>query len=300
MAHSALRRIVDWVAAALLLAVPLAVLGSSLKDPGRLNAVDRLVLRVASPAQRGACWVVDGLGSVWSRYIWLIDVQAENGELRRENERLRREVAEASHATADASRLEELVALKARVPAETIGARVVAMGMSPLFRVTRITLDRGEGRVKPGMPVLAPEGAVGRIFRVYGGYADVVLTVDADSAIDVIVSRTGSRGVLKGLGHDNAYSCQIEYLDRSEQVKEGDLVVTSGLGGVFPPDVPVGRIQQIDKTEPGLYQKVIVEPAVDFSGLSAVLVVLAPPPPPDPTAKVKKVAEPAFGTQPHR
>src|SRR5262245_51439787 len=207
----------------------------------------------------------------WHRYVWLVDVEEENEELRRENERLRRALADASRQAREAADLEALVDVRARTPSETIGARVVAASTNPYFRVSRIALDRGKGEVASGMAVLAAEGVVGRIERVYSGYADVLLAVDPDSKIDVVVPRTGSRGVLKGLGASNGYSCKIDYLLRAEEVKEGDAVVTSGLGGLFPRDVPVGRIHKIAKTEYGLYQDVAVVPAVAFSRLSTVL-----------------------------
>ncbi len=81
-------------------------------------------------------------------------------------------------------------------------------------------------------------------------------------------------------------------------MKEEDVVVTSGLGGVFPRDLPVGRIKSVEKSAYGMYQEVEVTPAVDFAHLSAVLVILAPPPPPDPAAKSKKSPEPAVGIVP--
>ena len=177
---------------------------------------------------------------------------------------------------------------------------MVAVGATPYFRVTRIVLDRGAGEVAEGMPVVAPDGVVGRVKRVYGRYADVALAVDPQSAIDVLVPRTGSRGVLRGVGGDSVYACRVEYLLRSEEVRTDDVVVTSGLGGVFPRDIPVGTVRKIVKSEYGLYQEVEVAPAVDFSHLGAVVVILTPPPPPDPGGQSKRSPEPAFGVVPYR
>jgi len=174
------------------------------------------------------------------------------------------------------------------------------VGLSPAFRVSRIVLDRGDGEVAAGMPVVAAEGVVGRIQRVYGRYADVTLAVDPQSSVDVVLPRTASRGVLKGLGGDNAYTAKVEYLLKGEEVKEDDPVVTSGLGGVFPKDLAVGRVRRIAKTDYGLYQEVEIKPAVDFARLARVLVLLAPPPPPDPGAKTKKPPEQAYGLSPYR
>ncbi|MBI4510584.1 MAG: rod shape-determining protein MreC [Deltaproteobacteria bacterium] len=292
------RRALEYVATGLLLVVPLVILQANFKHPERQNALDRGVLAVSAPLQRAMSWVIEGIGEAWSGYVWLVDVEEENSELRRENDRLRRELAERTRLASDALRLEQLVGLKARIPADTVGARVVAAGTNPFFRVVRITLDRGEREIKPGMPVLAPDGVVGRIQRIHGSYADVLLAVDPQSSIDVVMARTGGRGVLKGLGGESSYGCKIDYLERTEEVKEGDLVLTSGLGGIFPRDVPLGRIKKVTKAEYGLYQEVEVEPSVDFSRLSHVLVILAPPPPPDPSAKMKKSPEAAFGVKP--
>ena len=132
------------------------------------------------------------------------------------------------------------------------------------------------------MPVLTPEGVVGRINRVSGGSSDVMLLVDPRSAIDVLVPRTGGRGILRGKSGENGYRCSIEYLARGEPAREGDAVVTSGLGGSFPRNLAVGHITHIFPGAVGLYQDVEVTPDVDFARLADVLVVVAPPPAADP------------------
>jgi rod shape-determining protein MreC len=298
------RRALDWVLALAILAIPAALVTATWRsggvDAGKRSGFDKVVLRVASPLQAAVAWVIDGVAGVWHDYVWLVDVKEENDELRQENDRLRRSLADATRQAREASELEALVDLRRRTAAETLPARVVASSTNPQFRVLKIVIDRGEGEVVHGMPVLAAEGVVGRIETVVGRYADVTLAVDPQSSIDVIVPRTGSRGVLKGLGAENAYSCRIEYLQKGEAVQEDDVVVTSGLGSVFPREIPVGRIRKISAAEYGLYQKVEVEPAVDFSRLRSVVVLLAPPPPPDPSARQKKSPEQAFGTGPYR
>ena len=294
------RRAFQYAFAVVLLIIPFLLLSANLKSPERQNAVDRAILTVASPLQRAVSWGVDGIANTWRHYIWLVDVQKENDELRADNDRLRRSLGQAARAAKEAEGLEALVDLRERIPSQSIGARVVAVGVNPAFRVSRIVLDRGDGEVAAGMPVVAAEGVVGRIQRVYGGYADVMLAVDPQSSIDVVLPRTASRGVLKGLGGDNAYIAKVEYLLKSEEVTEDDPIVTSGLGGVFPRDLALGRVKRIVKNEYGMYQEVEVAPAVDFSRLGRVLVLLAPPPPPDPGARGKKAAERAFGLSPYR
>lgn len=292
------RRILDYSLAVLLLALPAVIFHVNLKAPEAQNGFDRAVLRISSPLQAAVSWVVGGIGGLWNRYVWLVDVDEENRELRGEVRRLRRELSEAQRKAGDVEALEALVGLKQKTSAETLGARVIASSINPHFRVVRIRIDRGEADLAPGMPVVVTDGLVGRIHHVYGDYADVLLITDPQSSIDTVIPRTGGRGVLTGLGRDDAYRAKIEYLERDHQVKVGDEVVTSGLGGAFPAGLAVGKIAKVKKVEYGLYQKVEVEPTVDFSSLSHVLVLAAPPPPPDPGADTPKRSPPARGVRP--
>jgi len=291
------RRVLDYSLAALLLLLPVVILRSSLKDPEHLNRFDEAVLRVSSPLQAAVSWVIGGIGGAWQRYVWLVDVEEENRELRDANVRLRRELAAARRRQADTEMLEELVGLRRKMPEDTVGARVVAASLSPYFRVVRVRVDRGEGEVEPGMPVINESGLVGRILHAYGDYSDVLLATDPDSRVPVFLPRTGGRGVLRGVASGSSYTCEIDHLE-GKGVKEGDQIITSGLGGVFPTGIAVGRVSSVTDVEYGLFQEVKVEPAVDFSELSSVLVVLAQAPPPDPREGKRSVSAGAHGVSP--
>jgi rod shape-determining protein MreC len=262
-------------------------------------------LRVTAPLQAGVSWVVEGIGGLWSRYVALVDVEDENRELREENERLRRELTQMTRRAYDVEALEDLAVVKRATPADTLGARVIGAPMSPQFRVLRLRIDRGDKEVQPGMPVITGTGPVGRINKVFGDYADVTLISDPSSSVEVVIPRTGGRGILKGLGRNDSYTCAIEWLERSRtattageaRVQLGDEVVTSGLGASFPPGLVIGKVSAVGKDD-GMFQKVEVAPAVDVSRVRAVEVLLAPPPPPDPDAKVKRKSDAAFGGRP--
>jgi rod shape-determining protein MreC len=309
---TARRRLVDWSLTGLLILLPALVLRASLAR-GTPSALDEALLRITAPLETGVSWIIEGIGGTWSRYVALVDVEAENRELRDDNERLRKDLAAMTRRAYDVAALEDLAVVKKRTPADTLGARVIGAPLSPQFRVLRLKIDRGEREVAIDMPVITSEGPVGRIDRVYGAYADVVLISDPGSHIDVVIrdpgqptaQASGVRGLLVGLGRPDSYACKIEWLERQgrqapgpdTKVKIGDEVVTSGLGASFPAGLVVGKISKIIGDD-GMFQSVEVKPTVDVSRVRAVMVLLAPPPPPDPDAKLRRRSEPAFGMRP--
>jgi len=305
------RRLVDWGLAVLFLLIPALVLRASLRSPSEASALDQAVLRVSAPLQTAVSWMVGKVGDLWGGYVALVGVEDENQELRAENERLRRELASMSRKAFDVEALEDLAVLKRGTPADTLGARVIAASLSPAFRVVRLRLDRGTGEVEAGMPVITSAGLVGRIQSVYGRHADVLLTTDPSSSVEVVVKRTGGVGILTGLGDPQRYACKIEWLERASDpsedltVVDGDELYTSGLGGAFPAGIKVGVVSKVATRDYRMFQEVEVEPAVSFAHLRAVLVLLAPPPPPDPDApgagkkKKDRRAEPAYGVRPY-
>ncbi len=293
------RRIVDWTLTGILILVPALVLRASLSR-GTPSGFDHALLRITAPLQAGVSWIAEGAGGIWSRYVALIDVESENRELRSENERLRKDLAAMTRKAYDVAALEELALVKKRIAADMIGARVIGAPLSPQFRVLRLRIDRGEPDVQPDMAVIAGTGPVGKIDKVFGDYADVVLISDARSKIDVVVKRTGRRGFLLGLGRPDSYACTITSLELSSQADQraqvGDEIVTSGVGSIFPPGLVIGTISKLDGDD-GMFQRVEVKPSVDVSQVRAVMVLLAPPPPADPDAKTKRRSEPAFGAR---
>jgi rod shape-determining protein MreC len=273
------RRARELVFVAILLALPLLFLRANVKSPSELNWLDRSILRVSSPLEAGIVSGATALGNAWHHYIALVHVSQDNAQLVDENARLRAEVERLSLEAARRPDLSRLLALRDDLTAKTVAARVIGAETSSYFRVIRLRLDRGELEVKSGMPVLAAEGVVGRVQRVYGPYSDVLLASDPKSSIDILVTdghgKVKGRGVLKGIAGDNRYRTRLEYLLRQDEVAEGDAVVTSGLGGAFPRNLPVGKIVKVTRRDFGLYQEAEVEPAVEFAKLREVLVVLS-------------------------
>lgn len=260
--------------AVVLLVLPFFFLSANLKNPSEVGLVDSGLLKISAPLQYVATEAAGALSSLLEEYFYVVEVGRDNDRLRDENDRLREDNRLLRVEAGENDRLRDLLELRERLPGESISAEVVTREFSQYFRVMRVRLDRGAlDRVRPGMPVVSAQGLVGQIRRTSGRHADVLLTVDQESAIDVVVQRTGARGMLRGTGESNRYLCRMQYLRREDEVEVGDEVYTSGLGRRFPAAILVGRVVRVERQEFGLYQEVEVAPSLSFSDLEEVLIL---------------------------
>jgi rod shape-determining protein MreC len=248
-----------------------------------LSFVDALVVEVTAPAQKLVHVVVRSIGSVWQGYFWLVGLQKENERLKVEIEELKREMNTYREARLANQRLRALLDFKRSIATPLQPAEVVSFEPSGWFQTVLIDKGSRDG-VERDMAVVSAAGVVGRVIGVSGHHAKVLLILDRNSAVDALVQRSRSRGILVGRGYG---SCLLRYVERNEDVQVGDQVVSSGMGGVFPKGILLGRVQEVVRGNSGLFQTVEVEPAVDFSRLEEVLVVMQRPPegPEEPGAK---------------
>jgi rod shape-determining protein MreC len=261
----------------LLLALPFFFLRASIRKPDDLSAIDRAALRIAAPLEYFSSAAARAVSRVISGYVYLVDVKADNNKLSYENARLAARMRELSAAEAENHRLRKLLGLKDSVPHEAASALVVGKDTTEYFRVYHLTVDRPNAQIGVNMPVIALDGTVGTVQRVSGDKVDVQLTVDAGFGVDVIVERTQARGFVRGVGERGRYLVRVEYVQRTDQVEVGDLLVTSGVGCRFPKGIPVARITKVQRRDFGIYQSVEAEPTVDFSRLEEVLIILTDP-----------------------
>jgi rod shape-determining protein MreC len=265
-----------------LVIIPAVFLRANLRDPSELSWLDRALLQVSGPVQYVAEWAADGVTSVIEDYVYLVDVKSDNDHLRGENDRLRREMRGLRGEAQRVHELESLLGLRERLATKTMTARVIAKDISPSFRVVRLAVDQGEqAGLRAGMPVVADEGLVGQIRRVSGRFADVLLTIDPESRVDVVVGEGRARGRIEGLGARGRYRCHIQFDRTDDQVAVGDEVFTSGLGKKFPASILIGYVSKISDQEFGLHQEGEVTPSVDFTRLDEVLILTSGPKDPD-------------------
>lgn len=261
-----------------LLAVPALVLRSGLTNPSQRDAMDRLFLPLSATLQDLAAPLSRGIADVWDRYVYLLHVRRDNERLQSENARLEEETRRLRAALEENRRLRRLLQLREDNPVESYPADVVAKDTSPFFRILRLAIQAPEGvRLREGLPVLSPDGLIGHISSLRGKYANVTLVSDIRSNVDAMIERTGARGTVHGTGENNRYAAQMEYLERTDDVRVGDAVVTTGLGCRFPAGLLVGRVTSVTRREFGVFQEVEITPAVDFSRLHEVLVLATEP-----------------------
>ncbi|GAC1372506.1 MAG: rod shape-determining protein MreC [Polyangiales bacterium] len=269
---SPLRRGRDAVVIVLLLALPFFVLRANVRDPRRLNALDRLVLRLSAPLQYVGSLVGRGISSVVGSYVYLVDVKKDNEGLKHDNAVLRERVRKLEGLEVENRRFRELLKLREQLGPEALTAQVIAKEGTE-FHVARLQLDRPSTDIRPGWPVLDEQGVVGVVQRVEGDSLEVQLAIDPQLAIDVVDERTGARGIARGTTDVDRYACRVEYMKRSDEVSVGDLLVTSGVGARFAKNLPVARITKIHNRGFGEFQEVEAEPVVSFSRLEEVLVL---------------------------
>lgn len=198
---------------------------------------------------------------------------AQMREMEGELNRLREENARLVGVLQENARLRELVGFQEEYREfELLPARVIGRGLTPYFRVVKIEIQAA-GELAPRMPVVAAQGLVGQIHQVYDRHADVILIADPRSRADGIVQRNRALGVVEGLGHDSDYLMRVSYLSSRDEVRPGDRIVTSGMGGVFPRELLIGEVREVLDGERGLFQEVRVAPAVDFSRIEEVFVI---------------------------
>jgi rod shape-determining protein MreC len=222
--------------------------------------------------QRGAASALATIRDNWVNYVALQDVRAENAKLKEEMAALQIGLQQ-ERALAEQSRtLQSLLELKSSVQLSTTAAAVIGGGASPDFRT--MTIDKGTGeKLAADMAVLAPAGVVGRIVMPTTRASKVQLLIDRDAAAGAVVERSRAQGVVVGTGTDRF---RLDHVPGAADIKVGDRVVTSGIEGIYPKGFLLGQIESIDR-QSGEFANVVVRPAVEFSALEAVLVVLTPP-----------------------
>lgn len=257
---------------AALLAVSLVVITVYFResDAGLLHRARSATLAATAPLSR--------IGEAASRPFralgdWLGGFTVSKKELellRQQNDILRARLAELEEARQENERLRQLVAFAEEQRLTQLGARVIGRPTSSWEGA--IIIDRGSADgIEPGMPVIAPQGLVGQIETVAKHASRVRLITDERSGVAAMIQRTRVLGVVRG-SIDRMLT--MEYVDKAKMPKVGDVVITSGLGGVYPKGIVVGDVVHVDARRADLYPRIVVRSRVAIDELEEVLIVL--------------------------
>jgi len=267
------KKMIMIVCAIILIAVNFIILSVNSQDRAPSTRTGQVALFFVSPFQKFASNSIHFVQNIWRNYFDLVGVSLTNDNLvkalktaNEKNNSLRE--FELSHV-----RLQSLLDFKSGLKRQVAAAAVVGKDPSPWLKTVVIDKGTNEG-VQRGMPVVTPDGIAGLITDASSSYAKVLLITDQNSAVDALTQSTRSRGIVKG---EYSGKLRLDYVLRRHDIVEGDIIISSGLDGVFPKGIRVGYVHEVIKPNSGIFQEVSVTPYVDFEKLEEVLVIIDSP-----------------------
>jgi len=249
--------------------IPILAIDTSTRSPRNYRFYDNAIVFITSPIQYGIKWSLDKLVFGINRYAFLLNSQKVNESLNVENQKLLNTIFNLKEAQIENERLRKLLNFKEKYQLDTVPARIIAKDISSQYRAIRINKGKNSG-ITENMAVIHSSGVVGKVFRVTEKTADIITILDLLSGVDTIVKRSRVRGIVEGLTNS---LCQLKFTRRTDDIKHNDFLITSGLGGLFPKGVSVGKVQSVEKKSYGITQSISVKPSVNFSNIEEVLVV---------------------------
>ncbi len=231
---------------------------------------DRPFSLLASLAQTGFFTCSDGVRSNTALYLDLINLKFEIQKLHQANQELLSRLEIHNELQKENDRLNQLLDFKSKTKMDLVTARVMSKDLISNRNTIQINKGTHHG-VKAGQAVIAVGGVVGYIFKPEAFTSLVLLITDPYSVIDGIISRSRSRGIVEG---KNSVTCALKYVEKSEDVQAGDIVVTSGLDNIFPKGFPIATVESVENKAFSVSLKVELKPTIDPDKIEEVFVIL--------------------------
>lgn len=253
----------------ILLVTSLILMTSHANQGAGFQVITSGLFEVTAAMESWLSSLIKGVGNLYHGHIHLVGVEKENRVFREQIAVFHDQLNRLREIEIENNRLKELLKFQESVPYTMVTGRVVGKSDNSWSRTLILNAGSLSGVAK-GMAVVRPEGVVGKVLSVSPHYSLVQLLIDGNSAIPGLVQRTRAQGIVEG---KITNLCRVKYLDRLADVRMGDLVLSSGLGGVYPKGLVIGTVTSVQKKSYGLFQDVLVSPAVDFSRLEEAFVV---------------------------
>lgn len=249
----------------------LVLISAQVTSKSGMPVLEAVAFGLVAEVQRLGAGAFDAVASLWTGYVDLRGLREENAQLRQELAEARIRLQQERALAQRSEELAQLLELRGRIELATTAANVVAAAATPDFRT--ITIDKGTAAgLRPDMAVLSPEGVVGRVVVPGARASKVQLLIDRNAAVGALVERTRAQGVVMGIGEQ---TLRLEFVLDTADVSVGDRVVSSGIDGIYPKGFLIGQVDHIERAG-NAYRLIRVQPAVDFTSLEEVLVVLTP------------------------
>jgi rod shape-determining protein MreC len=259
-----------FIGVGLFLAVNFTVITMTSRQSLPVSSLERVAISLTSPFQLVVTKTIGFTESIWRTYFMAVLAVEENIELKTRLSQAMEIKNRYEELEQENSRLKRFVNFTSSVPDTYVAAQVIARDPSPWFKTIMIDKGDADGVIK-GSPVLVSEGIVGQIIKVSKNYSRVLLIIDRNSSVDALVQNTRVRGMVKG---NNENKSTFVYALRTDEIKPGEMIVSSGLDQVFPKGLKIGRILDVKKTHSQLFQDITIETSVDFDKLEDVLVFI--------------------------
>ena len=249
----------------------LLLISTQVNNERGVPVLEAMVFGMFAEVQRAGTTVLNSGKGIWTDYLALQTVRDENKKLKEQVSRLQVQRQEDRALMSEVRGLRELLDFRASSSFETIAATLIGSSPSPEFRTVTINKGKADG-VRPDMAVITPAGVVGRIITPNARASQVQLLIDRNAAAGAMLERSRSQGIVVGGGSNYL---NVNYLSRMSDIRTDDQVVTSGVDGIYPKGLLIGKVESfqlgiLDFTE------IVIRPAVDFSSLEHVLIIVTP------------------------
>ncbi len=256
----------------LLLIAAIAMVGDTRDLEARRHKLpwwQAMVIEVVAPVQRVVSVPATSVRDVINNYVDLVYVADENVKLKARVAELEEINLQYREALVASGHLDRIAAMREDFEVPMLPARVVGLDISLWFR--SVVVDRGEEHgIAAGNPIVTNNGVAGLVTAASGHAAKAMLLLDRQSAVDGVVQRSRTRGVVRGTGSD---SLEFEFVARDGDVQDGDVIITSGLDAIYPKGLRIGEVREIRERGGDLIQTAVLTPAVDFERLEQVFVM---------------------------
>ena len=253
------------------IAAQILLLALQIRRGQQVRLIRVWAIESVSPLGRGAAWSVDGVRGLWNNYVALRHLREDDDQLRSEVAALRMRNAQLESRAAEADRLARLLGFRdAHAEVQMLAARVIGASPDPSSHMVFISRGSRDG-VRRDMGVITPEGVVGKVFAVYPDTSQVLLLIDKESGVGALLGTSRAQGPVRGSGEP---LLALEYISNETKVEPGEKILTSGQDRIFPKDLPVGSVTQVQPDRHSPFLKISVKPAARLDGLEEVLVLL--------------------------